>query len=160
MARLAPAACSPCAIAQAIERLFATPKTTAVRPFRSSSMKEVSSGKRITASLGCVGRTLLSAAFDLAVDLAADLGVDLDLQNQLQDQCQRQRTGVSAPHKPESHYSATAATAFGAFIGQHALPKATAYTPAITPNPAVRLIRDAIHPTASPSATCRNVPRK
>src|SRR6266404_3017065 len=77
MARLAPAACSPCAIAQAIERLFATPKTTAVRPFKSSNMKEVSSGKRITASLGCVGRTLLSAAFALAVALAVDLAVDL-----------------------------------------------------------------------------------
>src|SRR6267378_3403795 len=77
MARLAPAACSPCAIAQAIERLFATPKTTAVRPFKSSNMKEVSSGKRITASLGCVGRTLLSAAFALAVVLAVVLAVAL-----------------------------------------------------------------------------------
>src|SRR5208282_2865166 len=39
MARFAPATCSPCAIAQAIERLLATPKTTAVRPFKSSNMK-------------------------------------------------------------------------------------------------------------------------
>src|ERR1700730_15400471 len=39
MARFAPAACSPCAIAHAIERLFATPKTTAVRPFKSSNIK-------------------------------------------------------------------------------------------------------------------------
>src|SRR6266446_9340721 len=38
MARFAPAACSPCAIAHAIERLLATPKTTAVRPFKSSNM--------------------------------------------------------------------------------------------------------------------------
>src|ERR1700675_522381 len=39
MARFAPAACSPCAIAHAIERWFATPKTTAVRPFKSSNIK-------------------------------------------------------------------------------------------------------------------------
>jgi hypothetical protein len=52
---------------------------------------EVSSGKRITASFVCVGRTLFSAAFDFAVDL--------DLQNQPQNQRQRQRTRVSAPHK-------------------------------------------------------------
>src|SRR5262252_3221834 len=46
MARLAPAECSPCAIAHAIERLLATPKTTAFRPFRSSNMNWGSSTKR------------------------------------------------------------------------------------------------------------------
>src|ERR1700731_2314742 len=105
----------------------------------------VPSGKRITASLVCVGRTLLSAALDL--------GGDLDLQNRPQNQRQRQRTRVSAPHKPESCYSADAAAAFRAGIGQQALPNATAYSAAITPNPAARLMRDAIQPTPSPSAT-------
>src|SRR5258706_6365306 len=47
MARLAPAACSPCAIAHAIERLFATPKTTAVRPFKSSTMRNAPGTKSI-----------------------------------------------------------------------------------------------------------------
>src|ERR1039458_9594348 len=47
MARFAPAACSPCAIAHAIERLFATPKTTAVRPFKSSNMKNSPGTKSI-----------------------------------------------------------------------------------------------------------------
>src|SRR6202051_673088 len=39
MASFAPADCSPCAIAHAIDRLLATPNTTAVRPFKSSNMK-------------------------------------------------------------------------------------------------------------------------
>src|ERR1035438_10869967 len=39
MARLVPAACKPWAMAHAMERLLATPKTTAVRPFKSSNMK-------------------------------------------------------------------------------------------------------------------------
>src|ERR1700678_218760 len=34
MASLAPALCNPCAIDQAMLRLFATPKTTAIRPSR------------------------------------------------------------------------------------------------------------------------------
>src|SRR5579862_7701830 len=46
MARFAPAACSPCAIAHAIDRLFATPKTTAVLPFRSSNIPELSSSRK------------------------------------------------------------------------------------------------------------------
>src|ERR1700687_2454958 len=95
MARLAPAACNPCAIAHAIERLFATPKTTAVRPFKSSNMNGSFLGKKNNSILVCVGRSLLSSSFDLGVDL----GVDLDLQNQPQNQRQRQRTRVSAPHK-------------------------------------------------------------
>src|SRR6266403_5083880 len=92
MARLAPAACSPCAIAHAIERLLATPKTTAVRPFKSSNMNGSLLGKKNNSILVSVGRTLLSAAFVL--------GVDLDRQNQLQNRRQRQLTRVSAPHKP------------------------------------------------------------
>src|ERR1700689_610965 len=52
MARFMPAPCNPWAIAHAIDRLFATPKTTAVRPFRSSNMNELSRKiERITASL-------------------------------------------------------------------------------------------------------------
>src|ERR1700676_2249792 len=39
MASFAPAECSPCAIAHAIDRLLATPNTTAVFPFKSSNMK-------------------------------------------------------------------------------------------------------------------------
>src|ERR1035438_1410180 len=152
MARLTPAACSPWAMAHAIERLFATPKTTAVRPFKSSNMNESPMKKRRITASARVGRTLLSAAFDLGVDVA--------LQNQPQNQLQRQRTGVSALHKPTSGYSAAEAIARCARIGQQALPKATAYTAAITPNPAAKLIREAIHPTPSPSATCRNVPKK
>src|SRR5713226_1877185 len=110
MARLAPAACSPCAIAHAIERLFATPKTTADRPCKSSNMNGSSLGKKNNSILSLVGRTLLSAAFDH--------GVDLDLQNQLQNQRQRQRTRVSAPHKRQSRYSTTEATTSRARIGQ------------------------------------------
>ena len=67
-------------------------------------------------------------------------------------QNQHQRTGV-----PLYTY---AAKAFLAPVGQQALPNAAAYTAAITPNPAARLIREAIQPTVSPSATCRNVPKK
>src|SRR5215469_18969312 len=38
MASFMPAACSPCAIDQAIDRLLATPKTTAFRPCKSEDM--------------------------------------------------------------------------------------------------------------------------
>src|SRR5579872_4462021 len=38
MARFMPAACSPCAIDQAIERLLATPNTTALRLLKSTDM--------------------------------------------------------------------------------------------------------------------------
>src|SRR6184192_4469270 len=37
-ASFAPALCSPCAIDHAIERLLATPNTTATRPWRSNDM--------------------------------------------------------------------------------------------------------------------------
>jgi len=110
-----------------------------------------------------VERTLLSAGFGVGADFDFDFGFDFDLEfdldhpkDQNQHQDQRQRTRVSAPHEL---YSATAATAFCALTGQQALPNATAYTAAIAPNPAARLIRDAIQPTVSPSATCRNVPK-
>src|ERR1700682_3093041 len=39
MASFMPAAWSPCAMDQAIERLLATPKTTALRPCRSEDMR-------------------------------------------------------------------------------------------------------------------------
>src|ERR1019366_6029784 len=95
MARFTPAACNPCAMAHAIERLFATPKTTAVRPYKSSNMYGCSpEGEEKEYQLICVGRTLLSAAFDL--------GVDLGLWSQAQNQRQNQRTRVSALHKPYS----------------------------------------------------------
>src|ERR1700681_3851337 len=69
MARFAPASCSPCGIAQAIERLFATPKTTAVRPFKSSNMDGSSLGKKNNSILVRVGRTLLSAVLILGLSL-------------------------------------------------------------------------------------------
>src|ERR1035441_7942708 len=51
MARFAPAECSPCAIAQAMERLLATPNTTAVLPLRSSNMNGSSPEKKKNNSL-------------------------------------------------------------------------------------------------------------
>ena len=44
-----PAACSPCAIDHAIERLLATPKTTAFRPCKSVDMAAPCEWERITA---------------------------------------------------------------------------------------------------------------
>jgi hypothetical protein len=107
-------------MAHAIERLFATPKTTAVRPFKSSNMDG-----RITSAMARVERTLLSAGFGVEVDFdlfhlgkvkakiktkikprsrpksnqdqTQNQTQDQD-QNQNQDQNQRRRTGVSAPH--------------------------------------------------------------
>src|SRR6202167_1649808 len=65
MARFTPAACSPWAIAQAIERLLATPKTIAVRPFKSSNIRGISVEKeRITASLTCARRILGSTGWE------------------------------------------------------------------------------------------------
>src|SRR5580658_3922972 len=99
-------------------------------------------------------RTLLSAAvgvdvgFDVHVDVDDDFDVHSRDQNQPQDQKQR---GQDCPL--DADYSAGTATAFTARIGQQALPNATAYTAAITPNPAARLMREAIHPTVNPSAT-------
>jgi hypothetical protein len=69
-------------------------------------------------------------------------------------------SGQECPLHTNRSYSAIEAIACRAFIGQQALPNATAYTAAIVPNPAARLIRDATAPTVSPSATCRNVPKK
>src|ERR1700677_1839122 len=86
MARLAPAACSPWAIAQAIERLLATPKTTAVRFFKSSNISWMLRWKRKRITVARVERTLLSAVFDLTFDLA----IELELQTSKQDQKQRQ----------------------------------------------------------------------
>src|SRR5271163_1604837 len=45
MASFMPAACSPWAMDQAIERLLATPKTTALRPCRSEDMSAPWKGK-------------------------------------------------------------------------------------------------------------------
>src|SRR5258708_27068030 len=45
MASFMPAAWSPCAMDQAIERLLATPKTTALRPCRSEDMSAPWNGK-------------------------------------------------------------------------------------------------------------------
>src|SRR5208282_5677939 len=124
MARFAPAACNPCAIAHAIERLLATPKTTAVRPFKSSNMNKSPVKKRKNTSISArVGRAPSPAVFVL--------GVGFDFRNQIQNQSlrtrTRTRTRVSAPHHP---YLAAAATAARARTGQHAEPNATAYTAA------------------------------
>src|SRR5215831_19855883 len=48
MASFMPAACSPCAIDHAIERLLATPKTTAFRPCKSEDMGAPWEWKRIS----------------------------------------------------------------------------------------------------------------
>src|ERR1700704_6372243 len=45
MASFMRAACSPCAMDQAIERLLATPKTTALRPCRSEDIRAPWNGK-------------------------------------------------------------------------------------------------------------------
>src|SRR5258708_12220787 len=52
MASFMPAAWSPWAIDQAIERLFATPKTTALRPCRSKDMSAPWKGKDNSGRLG------------------------------------------------------------------------------------------------------------
>src|SRR5579871_6788859 len=49
MASFMPAACSPCAIDQAIERLLATPNTTAFRPCKSEDMSSPCEFERISA---------------------------------------------------------------------------------------------------------------
>src|SRR5579862_1032764 len=63
MARFTPAACSPCAIAQAMERLLATPNTTAVRPFKSSNMNASPFSKKKNNSIpsGVDTETLIGA---------------------------------------------------------------------------------------------------
>src|SRR5579863_9197513 len=60
MASFMPAACSPWAMDHAIERLLATPKTTAFRPCRSEDMDAPSERERITDHLlaGCCQRVL------------------------------------------------------------------------------------------------------
>src|ERR1700733_15024747 len=82
-------------MAHAIERLLATPNTTAVLPFKSSNMNG-SSRKRKRISAFRVARTLLSAAFDIDYEV----GSGTHGREQSQDQHQRQRgmTGMSAPH--------------------------------------------------------------
>src|SRR5450631_1691775 len=52
MASFMPAACNPWAMDHAIERLLATPKTTALRPFRSVDMSAPYEWERITAISG------------------------------------------------------------------------------------------------------------
>src|ERR1700680_4493592 len=57
MASFMPAACKPWAMDHAIERLLATPKTTALRPCKSEDMYAPYKGERITAGGGAGPRT-------------------------------------------------------------------------------------------------------
>jgi len=72
----------------------------------------------------------------------------------------RNRCITKSGSRRSSRYSTTEATAGAVLIGHSALPKATAYTAAIKPKPAVRLTREAIQPTVMPRTICKSVPKK
>src|SRR5579863_6690545 len=75
-----PAACSPCAIDHAIERLLATPKTTAFRPCKSEDMLAPWEWERIT-----VVRCLFYAGDD---ELSSDCRISNEPQCELRS-CNR-----------------------------------------------------------------------
>src|SRR5215470_3825656 len=128
----APAACNPWAMAQAIERLLATPNTTAVRPLRSLN---IGNSKSEVRSQNAEVYKLRASSCELRATNRVSLN---DLSSRPKPVRSQERIGaaegpcvvfaLSSKLAAAVSQSAADATARSALTGQQALPKAIAST--------------------------------